>query len=116
MAKPTSLSRLIPKSIQVKTDDGSIVLAGNAEENKILNYLLAAQIRDLMEHTLKKYKDGEVRFTPREMKELAEAGRILAEFSAEVYKGGEGVPQDGEKQAEQVIEVAEVFKKEDEKK
>ncbi len=100
--KSTALERLIPKRIEVKTDSGVIIVAGNAEENKILNYLLAAQIRDVMKNTIQKLKDQEVMLTPKELKELADAGKSLAEFSATVYKDEADLNPPGEKPAEKV--------------
>lgn len=87
----TTLARLLPKSIEVKADGKAVIVAGNAEENRILNYFLAAQIRDLLEENLKRYKDLEKLLTPRELKELADAGRTLSEYSATVYKEGEPI-------------------------
>lgn len=91
MARKTSttLGRLIPNSIEVKSGDDSVIVAGNAEENKILNYFLAAKIRSLIEANLIKYKDSDLPMSPKELKDLADAGRSLAEFSATLYKENE---------------------------
>lgn len=86
MGKATALSRLIPKATEVKIGDATITIAGDAEENKILNYIMAAKIRALMDFSLQKFRDGEQVLTPRELKEIADAGRVLAEYSALIYK------------------------------
>lgn len=87
----TELAKLIPDSIEIKDGEDIIRVAGNAEENRILNYLLAAQIRSLIERNVKKFAELESPLTPRELKEIADAGRSLAEFSAEIYKSAEPV-------------------------
>jgi len=87
--KSTSLGRLLPKSVTITLGDDSVLLPGNAAENKILGYFMAAQMRNLFETSMKDFKDKGITMTPREMRDLAEAGRALAEFSAELYKGEE---------------------------
>jgi hypothetical protein len=82
----TTLARLIPHSLEVKSGDETVVVAGNSEENRILNYFLAAKIRALLESNIAKYKDAETTLTPRELKDLADAGRSLSEFSATLYQ------------------------------
>lgn len=82
----TTLSRLTPNAIEVKQGEETIIVATTQDENKILNYFLAAKIRALIEANLQRYKDGETTLTPRELKDVADAGRSLAEFSATLYK------------------------------
>lgn len=82
----TTLARLTPNAIEVKQGDDVITVATTQDENKILNYFLAAKIRALIEANLQRYKDGETTLTPRELKDVADAGRSLAEFSATLYK------------------------------
>lgn len=104
-----ALSALIPSAFQVQIPDGKIVtVAGNQDENRILNYILAGQVRQIIEKNLKMYADLEKPLTPKEMKEMADAARSLAEFSAEVYKGPEVTPQD-ERKAEALPVVATDF-------
>ncbi len=100
--RDAELSRLIPKSMTIKTDSGTIVVAGNSEENKILNYLIVGQIRDLVQSTLKKWKDSEQVPSPKDLKDIAAAGRDLCEFSDAVYKGADELQKPDEKQAEPV--------------
>lgn len=87
----TELSRLTPKSISVKTEKGTIILAGDADENRILNYLLAAKIRAFIEENLERYQAAESQASPKDLKDIVEAARGLFESTAELYKGGEPV-------------------------
>ena len=86
----TSLSKLIGNSIVVKDSDESegIVVPMGAEENRMANMLLAAQMRQLIRDAMKKYKEKEALLTPKELKDLAETAKTVAEFSGTVYSGG----------------------------
>jgi predicted DNA-binding transcriptional regulator YafY len=64
--------------------------------------VMAAQIRNLIQRTLKAYKDKEIMPTPKELKEIAEAARNAAEFSGEIYKGADEVEAPGTKQEKAV--------------
>lgn len=98
--KSTELARLIPNAFVVKRPEGEdLIVASNADENKILNYILASQIRSLIEKNLKEYTNLEKILSPKELKDLADAGRSLAEFSATVYEGPAAV---SEKKAEAI--------------
>ena len=111
----TEISRLLPNSVEIADGSQVIRVAGNASENRTLNYLLAAQIRALLEKNVKKYSDIEQPMTPKELKELADAGRSLAEFSAEIYKG-ESEFDSTEKAAEAIPAVMTDFSKINEQK
>lgn len=93
-SKSTELDALLPNSQIIKIGDLDVRVAGDAGENRTQNYILAGQIRAIIEKQLKSYQDLDRPMTPKEMKDMADAGRSLAEFSAEVYKGGEPVPHD----------------------
>lgn len=83
--KSSALARLMP-SILVKKDDGTTIMVPLGEdENKIANQILASEMRSVIQTTMERYKSATL--TPKELKELAEACRNVAEFSAEVYKG-----------------------------
>lgn len=97
------MARLLPTAIEVKEGDDTIVVAGSPEENRILNYYLAAKIRAILDKAIQRYKDGEVLLTPRELRDLAGAGRDLSEFSATLYKESE--PLNAAKPVEQITDV-----------
>lgn len=99
----TTLARLIPQAIEVKSGEDVVVVAGNAEENKILNYYLAAKARSLIDNNLERYKAQETLLTPRELRDVAGACRELAEFSATLYKEAEPLLP-----TEKVVEASEV--------
>lgn len=52
---------------------------------------MAAQIRDFMQRSIKRYVDGDDKPSPKDIRDLAEAGKALAEFSAKLYEGEETV-------------------------
>jgi hypothetical protein len=91
--KSQELAKLIPESLTVKKDGRDVVLAGNAAENKILNWLLAAEIRSFLETAIQKYNADDSTPTPKELRDLVAAAKELSEFSAAVYKEEEkGAP------------------------
>lgn len=86
----TSLAKLIGNSIVVKDNDESegIVVPMGPEQNRMANMLLAAQMRQMIRDMMKRYKEKDATLTPKELKDLAESARTLAEFSGTIYTGG----------------------------
>lgn len=113
MAKPkpknTEVGRLMPTSIQVRDDDGTIMLVpANADENRIAGMLMAAKMRKLLEKNIQKYRDQDATLTPKELAELATAAAKIEGFAGDVYKGSEvSLPssKDNETQSQQDEEV-----------
>jgi hypothetical protein len=88
MAKKSSALGRLVSCIEIKTPDGEVMLVPiSAEDNITSNKILASKMRRLIEDNMKSYS-GKI-MTPKELKELAEAARSVAEFSGEVYKQGE---------------------------
>jgi len=85
-AKTKEIARLMPKAYEVETDGAIVRVPGDAGENRIANHLLAAAIRHLLEQNIKKLQNLDGPMTPKELRDLAEAGKSLAEFSQQVYK------------------------------
>jgi hypothetical protein len=89
MAKNSALAKIAPNVKVITTDDGTdIVLAGDAAENKILNYLMFAQVRALIQQNIARYADKDI-ITPKELKDLVEAAKGLAESSTTLYQSDE---------------------------
>lgn len=84
-----TLARLIPNSIEIKDGERSIIIASNLEENRVLNYYTIGQIRDVLTHSIEDFRNKEATLTPKELRDLAEAGRALADYSDTVYAKGE---------------------------
>ena len=100
MAQSKQLSKLVPESVSISIEGSSPVLvATTARENRFLNYFIAAQIRDMIQRSIAANRDKDNVATPKELRDLAEAGRALAQFSAELYQDDQPIP--GIKQAEQ---------------
>jgi hypothetical protein len=92
--KSSALARLVT-SIEIKNPDGSLTLVPvSAEDNTTANKILASQMRDLISRSIAKFGSLDM-MTPKELKEITEAARNIAEFSGEVYKSGD-FPQDGD--------------------
>lgn len=94
MAKPDKEVQDIEKIVgsSVRVDDGlggTFLVPSGPQENRTSNQILAAQLRHYIQQTLKRYKDGDKLLTPAELRQLAEAAKIVAQFSGEVYKDGE---------------------------
>lgn len=97
--KSNALARLVPKATDITVDGHVITVAANKEENSILNMVLAAQMRTMLQEALKDYKDKGMLPTPKELRDLIEAGARVAEFSGEVYAASEPI-EPIEKEAE----------------
>ncbi len=99
--KSAALARLV-ESIEITGDDGTkLMVPVSAEANATLNKIMASQMRALIQKSMEKFADQE-HMTPKELKELTEAARNVAEFSGEVYKAGEEINEPGEKKVEAI--------------
>lgn len=99
--KSAALARLVD-SIEIKNPDGTTLMVPvSADANAVLNKIMASQMRALIQKSMEKFA-GQDHLTPKELKELTEAARNVAEFSGEVYKAGEEINEPGEKKAELV--------------
>ncbi len=109
MAKKSSAMARLVTSIEVKQPDGSLIsVPVSAEDNTKANKIMASKMRSMFESTMKKYQDAEQTLTPKELKEMADAARAIAEFSGEIYKSGDVIQEeDGPsvKQAEPSSEI-----------
>lgn len=88
MAKGTKkslLDRLTPNAQVVVVDGNELRVPSDRAENAVMNTVLAAQVRSLIQEMLKRYKDGEIPMTPKELNDLAAAAKNVASFSNEVY-------------------------------
>lgn len=85
------IKRLAPNAIRGKVDGHDLIVPATKEENIIFSMILAAQMRTLVQEHIKKYKDGEVQLTPKELKDLSEAARNAAAFAADVYNVAEPI-------------------------
>lgn len=85
----TELARLMPNSELVTIDGKEIRVAMDKTENTVHNMVLAAQMRSLLQEQIKKYQEDDIKFTPKEIKELTEAAKNIAQFSGEIYQGSD---------------------------
>jgi hypothetical protein len=88
MAKKSSALGRLVECIEIKNADGTTTMVPiSSEDNSRSNKILASQVRTLLQENIKSYS-GKI-MTPKELKELAEAAKSVAEFSGEVYKSGD---------------------------
>lgn len=100
--KSGALARLV-ESIEIKNPDGTITqVPVTKEDNDNLNKILASQMRDLIQKSIHKFA-GQDHMTPKELKELTEAARNVAEFSGEVYKAGESLDENNVKRVDPIV-------------
>lgn len=100
--KPATLARLV-ESIEIKNADGTITMVPvTKEDNDNLNKILASQMRDLIQKSIQKFGSLD-HLTPKELKELTEAARNVAEFSGEVYKSGDSIDDNNVKRVDPVV-------------
>lgn len=88
-----TMQDLIGSSVDIKLPDGGVVIVPTERSgNRVANMILAAQIRHLIQDSIKTYKDKEMLPTPKDLKDLAEAAKSLHQFSGEVYKEDDPLP------------------------
>lgn len=108
-SKSSSLARIV-KSLEVRLDGEVVHVPVGKEENRIASMVSAAQLRELIQSQMKKYKDGDLQLSPKDMRDLSEALHTLAKFSGEVYAAGEAIGgEDTEKPKEPVPVAATTF-------
>lgn len=109
--KEQVINDLMPNSIVVKMDGREVRVAMDKAENHILNMLLVAQLRSIIQNSIKSYEEKEVIPSPRELRDLAGAVRDANEASNAIYEKIE-LPNSNrpEKQVEQVIDAADFSK------
>jgi len=89
--KKSSTTARLMTSIEVAQEDGtSLMIPVSAEDNAIANKILASQMRALIQKHIAKI-GGLDMVTPKELKELTEAAKNVAEFSGNVYKTGDNL-------------------------
>ena len=81
-----SLARLTPESQILIVDGDELRIAGNAAENSLLSKVLASQIRERVQLTLKQYRDDGLKFSPKELRDIAEAGKAVTELCGNAFK------------------------------
>lgn len=86
-----TLARIIGSSVMVKTEGGDVLVPTGPSENKIANMILASQMRHMIQAALKTYSDKQATLTPKEIKDMADAAKAVASFSAEVYATADGL-------------------------
>ena len=79
-----ALARIMPHEM-VNVDGHDVRVPNGKEENITANKLLACSARSLLEDQIKRYRDEGLRITPKELRDLAEAAKSIADFSATVY-------------------------------
>ncbi len=88
-----TMQDLIGNSVDIKLPDGGVVIVPTEKSgNRVANMILAAQIRHMIQDSIKTYKDKEMLPTPKDLKDLAEAAKSLHQFSGEVYKEDDPLP------------------------
>jgi hypothetical protein len=85
------LTKLTPKSIVIAMDGNEIRVAGDAQENSMLSKIMASQLRSLFHTTMRQYQSDEVKFTPKELRDIAEAGKSIADLCGTVYDKDEAL-------------------------
>ena len=86
-----SLADLIGNSISIKLDDGTMVIVpADVAGNRVANQVVAAEVRHIIQKSIKKYRDQDLMPTPKDLKDLASAAAELARFSGEIYREADG--------------------------
>lgn len=81
-----SLARLTPESKVIVVDGQELRIPGNAQENSVMSKVMASQIREVVQTTLKNYREDGLKFTPKELRDIAEAGKAVTELCGTVFQ------------------------------
>ena len=85
----TSIATLTPEARVVVIDGKELRVAGNASENDFLSKVMACQIRKVFQDGLKRYDDEDVKFAPKELKDLVDAAKGICELCGTAYSKDE---------------------------
>lgn len=88
-AEARALNMLTPNAVKMTVGGSEIRVASNKDENAVMNMIVVSQMRNLIQENIKKYKEQDIQLTPKELKELADAAKSIADFSLNVYKDAE---------------------------
>ena len=91
---PKKERSIVVKSFEVSQNGQTIRVPVDKNENRIANMISAAQMRDLIQTQIKRYKDGELDLSPKELKDLAEALSTVSKMSGDVYEGANPEQED----------------------
>ncbi len=82
------IADMIGPCITIPQADGlaPVVIPADRKGNTIANMIVAAEVRSMIQRTIKKYREQDLMPNPKDLKDLAEAARSLATFSGEIYK------------------------------
>lgn len=80
----TALTKLTPNAIIVSDGEEKVRLPGTKEEAELLNNFVSSKMRNILLDQMKRYKDGDVQFTPKEIKDLAEAAKGIRELTKDM--------------------------------
>ncbi len=81
----SSINQLTPNAIEVTINKKELRVASNKEENNIMNMIVMAQMRHMIQNHIKRYEDEERLLTPKEVKDMADAVKAMAGASQEIY-------------------------------
>ena len=85
----TSIQTLTPEARVVIIDGHELRVAGNASENDFMSKVMSCQIRKVFQDGLKRYSDEDVKFAPKELKDLVDAARGIVELCGLAYSKDE---------------------------
>lgn len=87
----SELMDLVPNSVSIKLpDESSVIVPTDKIGNKIANMVVAAQIRAMLQKSISRYNEQDMLPTPKDLRDLAEAGKSLSQFSKEIFQEAEG--------------------------
>ena len=83
-AAKKAIRDLTPGVVKIKLDDVELAIPSNSKENAIVNAIMAAQGRALIQQSIRSWKDAGVNPTPKELRDIAGAMRDIADLSTAV--------------------------------
>lgn len=86
----SSVNQLTPNAIEITIDKKALRVASSKEENNIMNMIVMAQMRHMIQNHIKRYEDEERLLTPKEVKDMADAVKAMAAASQEIYSLQDG--------------------------
>lgn len=86
-ADAQALKRLTPNAIDVKVEGLEFRVPMTISENRIMNMVVASQMRAFMQKQIENYLADEAKLTPKDLADLARAAKDMANATDTIYSG-----------------------------
>ena len=89
--KSGAITRLTPNALVIQVDGQEVRVPTDKKEVMIMNMVVAHQVRQIFQATLKEYRDKEAVPTPKELRDIISGGKELVELMNAAYGSAGGI-------------------------